>query len=248
VTYDASASMPCSSEDEFLMRTDRDTRNPALSYQLSSIIYHLSSIIYQLSVISYQLSAIKDHISPHSLSLPHKFKLMPEEYVILVDEKDNETGVMEKMEAHEKALLHRAFSIFVFNDAGQMMLQRRAHSKYHSPGLWTNTCCSHPRPGESLAEATQRRLVEEMGFSCKLEEVFSFIYRAGFDHGLTEHEFDHVFTGRYNGDPAINPDEVAGWRWVSVPELLEDVRNKPEAYTVWFRIAIGKMEEKRMLA
>jgi isopentenyl-diphosphate Delta-isomerase len=172
---------------------------------------------------------------------------MAEEFVILVDEQDNETGRMEKMEAHEKALLHRAFSIFVFNDAGQMMLQRRALSKYHSPGLWTNTCCSHPRPGESLSAATQRRLAEEMGFRCPLEKAFSFIYKAAFDHGLTEHELDHVFTGTYNGDPAINPAEVAEWKWVSVSALLEDVKNNPEAYTVWFRIALREMEERRMI-
>jgi isopentenyl-diphosphate Delta-isomerase len=172
---------------------------------------------------------------------------MAEEFVILVDEQDNETGRMEKMEAHEKALLHRAFSIFVFNDAGQMMLQRRALSKYHSPGLWTNTCCSHPRPGESLSAATQRRLAEEMGFRCPLEKAFSFIYKAAFDHGLTEHELDHVFTGTYNGDPAINPAEVAEWKWVSVSALLEDVKNRPEAYTVWFRIALREMEERRMI-
>jgi isopentenyl-diphosphate Delta-isomerase len=172
---------------------------------------------------------------------------MAEEFVILVDEQDNETGRMEKMEAHEKALLHRAFSIFVFNDAGQMMLQRRALSKYHSPGLWTNTCCSHPRPGESLGAATQRRLAEEMGFRCPLEKAFSFIYKAAFDHGLTEHELDHVFTGTYNGDPAINPAEVAEWKWVSVSALLEDVKNRPEAYTVWFRIALREMEERRMI-
>ncbi len=176
------------------------------------------------------------------------FALMTkEEMVILVDRNDRETGTMEKIEAHEKALLHRAFSIFIFNDAGQMMLQRRSLTKYHSPGLWTNACCSHPRPGEGLEEATQRRLVEEMGFSCPLEKAFHFIYRAEFAHGLTEHEFDHVFTGRYNADPDINPDEVAEWRWVSVPELLEDVRNKPEDYTVWFRIALREMEQRRMI-
>ena len=144
------------------------------------------------------------------------------EKVILVDANDNEIGSMEKIEAHEKAVLHRAFSIFVFNDQGHMMLQRRALSKYHSPGLWTNTCCSHPRPGESLREATSRRIVEEMGFTCEMKEVFSFIYKAPFDHGLTEHELDHVVIGKYNGEPVINADEVAEWKWIEVDKLLKD--------------------------
>jgi len=172
---------------------------------------------------------------------------MPEEFVILVDEQGNEIGSMEKIEAHEKALLHRAFSIFVFNDAGQMMLQQRAISKYHSPGLWTNTCCSHPRPGESLPEATDRRIMEEMGFQCDMREVFSFIYQAPFDHGLTEHELDHVFMGLYNDDPVINPDEVGEWKWMDVDELLVDVKETPADYTVWFKIALAEMERKGFL-
>jgi isopentenyl-diphosphate delta-isomerase len=154
---------------------------------------------------------------------------------------------MEKIEAHEKAVLHRAFSIFVFNDAGQMMLQQRALSKYHSPGLWTNTCCSHPRPGETLEDATQRRIIEEMGFSCEMEEVFSFIYKAPFDHGLTEHELDHVFIGKYNGDPEINPDEVEAWKWIDVNDLLKDVEENPDDYTVWFKIALKEMIKKGIL-
>ena len=172
---------------------------------------------------------------------------MTEERVILVDEHDNEIGAMEKMEAHEKALLHRAFSIFVFNDDGQMMLQQRALSKYHSPGLWTNTCCSHPRPGESLEEATSRRIVEEMGFTCEMREVLSFIYKAPFDDGLTEHELDHVFIGTYNEDPEINPEEVAAWMWVEVDEILADVNENPENYTVWFKIALDEMETQGLL-
>lgn len=172
---------------------------------------------------------------------------MAEEFVILVDENDNEIGTMEKIEAHEKAVLHRAFSIFVFNDAGQMMLQQRALSKYHSPGLWTNTCCSHPRPGESLDDATKRRIVEEMGFSCELDEVLSFIYKAPFDHGLTEHELDHVFTGTYNDDPVINPDEVEAWKWVDINDLLKNVKANPDDYTVWFKIALKEMKNKGIL-
>ena len=169
------------------------------------------------------------------------------EEVILVDENDNEIGSMEKIEAHEKALLHRAFSIFVFNDAGQMMLQRRALSKYHSPGLWTNTCCSHPRPGESLEDASSRRIVEEMGFSCSMKEIFNFIYKAAFDHGLTEHELDHVFMADYNGIPEINPDEVAEWKWVNTDELLKDVKLNPDEYTVWFKIALAEMKKKAFI-
>lgn len=172
---------------------------------------------------------------------------MAEEHVILVDEQDREIGTMEKIEAHEKALLHRAFSIFIFNKEGQMMLQRRALDKYHSPGLWTNTCCSHPRPGESLVEATERRIVEEMGFQCEMREVFSFIYKASFDHGLTEHEVDHVFIGVYNDEPEINPEEVDDWKWVDVDELDKDMEANPDTYTVWFRIAFREMKERGML-
>ncbi|MEN8224550.1 MAG: isopentenyl-diphosphate Delta-isomerase [Bacteroidota bacterium] len=172
---------------------------------------------------------------------------MKAEQVILVDDKDREIGSMEKIEAHEKALLHRAFSIFVFNESGQMMLQRRALSKYHSPGLWTNSCCSHPRPGESLQQATSRRIVEEMGFSCDMHEVLSFIYKAPFDHGLTEHELDHVFMGIFNDEPEINPEEVAEWKWVDVDELLSDVDANPDNYTVWFKIALAEMERKGYL-
>ncbi len=169
------------------------------------------------------------------------------EEVILVDEHDNEVGTMEKIEAHEKALLHRAFSIFVFNNEGQMMLQRRALSKYHSPGLWTNTCCSHPRPGESLEEATKRRILEEMGFQCDMKEIFSFIYEAPFDHGLTEHELDHVFMAIHDKDPMINPEEVAEWKWMDVDKLLADMRGNPDNYTVWFKIALMEMERKKIL-
>jgi isopentenyl-diphosphate delta-isomerase len=182
-----------------------------------------------------------------NLTLSFNFQKMPEEYVILVDENDNELGSMEKIEAHEKAVLHRAFSIFIFNNAGQMMLQRRALSKYHSPGLWTNTCCSHPRPGETLEQATQRRIVEEMGFQCEMREIFHFIYKSPFDHGLTEHELDHVFMGLYNEDPVINPEEVEEWKWMDVDELLEDVSENPDDYTVWFKIALAEMEKKGLL-
>ena len=144
---------------------------------------------------------------------------MKEELVILVDQEDNKIGLMPKMEAHEKAMLHRAFSVFVFNKDNELMLQQRAMHKYHSPGLWTNTCCSHQRDGESNVEAGTRRLQEEMGFSTPLKETISFIYKAPFDNGLTEHELDHILVGNYEGEPSINEDEVASWKSVSYTHL-----------------------------
>ena len=164
---------------------------------------------------------------------------MPE-FVVLVDEQDRELGLMEKMEAHEKGLLHRAFSVFVLNDQDQLMMQRRALEKYHSGGLWTNTCCSHPRNGESAKEAAHRRLVEEMGFDCPIEKAFDFVYRAELDKGLTEHEFDHLFIGRYNGSPDINPEEVEEWKWMDVQDVKADLESNPERYTAWFRIIFDR--------
>lgn len=158
------------------------------------------------------------------------------EYVILVNEQDTQIGIMEKIEAHEKALLHRAFSVFVFNDKGELMLQQRAKEKYHSPLLWTNTCCSHQREGESNIAAGKRRLQEEMGFSCELEEVFSFIYKAPFDNGLTEHELDHVMVGKYNANPEVNKEEVESFKWMPLEEVKKDIENNPELYTEWFKI------------
>ena len=165
---------------------------------------------------------------------------MTEELVILVDENDNQVGLMPKMEAHEKALLHRAFSVFVFNDAKELMIQQRALSKYHSPGLWTNTCCSHQREGESHIDAGRRRLMEEMGFTTDLEESISFIYKAPFDNGLTEHEFDHILTGSYNGEPNLNPEEVAAWKWMPLAEIKVDMEKNPQLYTAWFKIIFEK--------
>lgn len=160
--------------------------------------------------------------------------------VILVDENDNQVGLMEKIEAHEKALLHRAFSVFVYNNKKQLMLQQRALHKYHSPGLWTNTCCSHQREGESNIEAGKRRLQEEMGFSTELEETISFIYKAQFDNGLTEHELDHILIGYYNENPVPNPDEVANWKWIDLEDLKNDIARHPEKYTAWFKIIFEK--------
>jgi isopentenyl-diphosphate delta-isomerase len=159
-----------------------------------------------------------------------------EEQVVLVDEHDNPIGLMPKLEAHQKAVLHRAFSVFVLNDQNELMLQQRALHKYHSPGLWTNTCCSHQRSGESNIQAGRRRLQEEMGFTTQLTELTSFIYKAPFDNGLTEHELDHIMMGRYNGSPTINPDEVARWKWMPIEEVKKDVSSHPERYTAWFVI------------
>lgn len=162
------------------------------------------------------------------------------ELVILVNENDEKIGLMEKIEAHEKALLHRAFSVFVVNDNNEIMLQQRALSKYHSPGLWTNTCCSHQRDGESNIQAGMRRLQEEMGFSTSLEELFNFIYIAPFDNGLTEHELDHVMIGSYNDDPQVNPDEVAAFKWMTADAIKQDMEQQPEIYTAWFKIIFDK--------
>ena len=161
---------------------------------------------------------------------------MTEEHVILVNEKDEPIGLMPKMEAHEKAVLHRAFSVFILNSKNEIMLQQRAAHKYHSPLLWTNTCCSHQREGETNIIAGSRRLREEMGFKAELKELFSFIYKAPFDNGLTEHELDHVMIGYYDGEPELNPDEAENWKWMAIEDVKEDMKLRPEIYTVWFRI------------
>ena len=165
---------------------------------------------------------------------------MKEEQVILVTPEDTVIGTMPKMEAHEKAVLHRAVSVFVLNDKGATLLQQRAAHKYHSPLLWTNTCCSHQRIGETNIEAGRRRLGEEMGFDTELKELFSFIYKAPFDNGLTEHELDHVLLGDFNGEPKINPDEVASWKWMALEEIKDDLEKHPEIYTAWFRIIFNR--------
>lgn len=163
------------------------------------------------------------------------------ENVVLVDRNNKPVGLMEKMEAHKKGLLHRAFSIFVFNSKGELLIQQRAISKYHSQGLWSNTCCSHPRENENVEAGAHRRLKEEMGFDCELKEVFSFVYKAKVDNGLIEHEFDHVFIGKYDGIPKANPVEVAKWKFVKVIELTKDIEDNAGIYTVWFKIAIKKV-------
>lgn len=161
---------------------------------------------------------------------------MKEENVILVNRNDEQIGLMPKLEAHEKAVLHRAFSVFILNNKNEIMLQQRANQKYHSPSLWTNTCCSHQRDGETNIQAGSRRLFEEMGFKTELKELFHFIYKAPFDNGLTEHELDHVMIGYYDEDPIINPDEVADWKWMSIENVKREMLVHPEIYTVWFKI------------
>ncbi|TXE16671.1 isopentenyl-diphosphate Delta-isomerase [Psychroserpens burtonensis] len=168
---------------------------------------------------------------------------MIEEQVILVNDKDEQIGTMPKLEAHEKALLHRAFSIFIFNDQNELMVQQRAKHKYHSPLLWTNTCCSHQRVGESNLQAGKRRLMEEMGFAVDLKETISFIYKAPFDNGLTEHEFDHVMVGHFNSEPSINPEEVEAWKWMTLEAVKIDIELNPELYTEWFKIIFDKFYE-----
>ncbi len=159
------------------------------------------------------------------------------ESVILVDEKDNQVGLMPKLEAHQKGLLHRAFSVFIFNSDYKLLLQKRASSKYHSGGLWTNTCCSHPRDGEDVIDAANRRLNEEMGIKTSLRKVFDFIYTAELDNNLIENEFDHVFYGVYDIDPIINKEEAEDFKWVDMKTLKNDIENNKDQYTVWFKIA-----------
>ena len=161
---------------------------------------------------------------------------MKEDNVILVNQKDEQIGLMPKLEAHEKAVLHRAFSVFILNSKNEIMLQQRAHHKYHSPRLWTNTCCSHQREGETNIQAGSRRLFEEMGFETGLKELFHFIYKAPFDNGLTEHELDHVMIGYYEDEPKINSEEVENWKWMYIEDVRSDMQLHPEIYTVWFKI------------
>ena len=160
--------------------------------------------------------------------------------VILVDKNDNQLGLMEKIEAHEKAVLHRAFSVFILNDDHELLIQKRALNKYHSPGLWTNTCCSHTRDGETIKKAGIRRLSEEMGFETDLKVLLSFIYKAEFDNGLFEHEYDYVLVGYYNQNPIINENEVCDWKWINLDFLKEDIKINPSNYTVWFKIIFNK--------
>lgn len=166
---------------------------------------------------------------------------MNTQLVILVDRKDNQLGVMEKMKAHETGALHRAFSVFVFNGNNELLLHRRALEKYHSPGLWTNTCCSHPMPDEDVPSAAHRRLKEEMGMQCTLIKAFDFVYHARLDNNLIEHEFDHVFFGRSNEKPVVNPEEVCEWKYMPLYEVYIDAQLHPDRYTEWFKIALPEV-------
>ena len=168
---------------------------------------------------------------------------MKEEFVILVDEEDRELGTMEKLEAHRRAVLHRAFSVFIFNEQGEMLLQQRADGKYHSPGLWTNPCCSHPAPGEAIEAAAHRRLNEELGFDAPLEKIFDFVYRSEFDNGLTEYEYDHVFVGEYGGPVLYNTEEVQATEYLPVEKLQDLQHSEPSRFTTWFRTALPKVLE-----
>jgi len=163
------------------------------------------------------------------------------EQVVLVNDEDNPIGVMEKMKAHRKGALHRAFSIFIFNSKGELLLQQRASDKYHSGGKWTNTCCSHPRPGEEILDAAKRRLQEEMGMSCDLTYGFHFYYKAEFDNGLIEHEIDHVFFGLSDSLPVFNSSEVQNYQYNSLIDLEKDIQESPEKFTPWFKICFNQM-------
>ena len=163
--------------------------------------------------------------------------------IILVNEQDEPVGTMEKMEAHRKALLHRAFSVFIFNARGEMLLQQRSIKKYHSAGLWTNACCSHPKPGEDTKNAAETRLQEEMGFGTPLTKIFEFTYRSAFDNGLTEYEFDHVYAGTYDGPMQPSPDEVNDYCYKSLDEIKSSLQSHPAKYTTWFSIAFPLVEK-----
>jgi len=165
---------------------------------------------------------------------------MGEDKVILVDKNDFQRGTMDKLEAHKKGILHRAFSVFIINDKDELLLQQRAFSKYHSPGLWTNTCCSHQCEGETSIEAAKRRLMEEMGISTSIKYLFSFTYKAELDNGLIEHEFDHVLYGKTTQNPKVNSNEVASWKWLSIELILKDLQINQEKYTVWFKIVFKR--------
>ena len=164
-----------------------------------------------------------------------------EERIVLVDKNDKEVGTEEKIKAHKEGKLHRAFSIFVFNSKGEKLLQRRTKTKYHSGGLWTNTCCSHPRPGEPAEKAAHRRLKEEMGFDCELKEVFTFTYHAKLGKNFSEHEYDHVFVGKFEGEPDPNPAEIDDWKWIGLEELKKDMQENPDRYTYWLKVVFDKV-------
>ncbi len=169
---------------------------------------------------------------------------MTSNHIILVNEQDEALATMEKLEAHQKGLLHRAFSVFIVNSANEMLLHQRAFHKYHSGGLWTNACCSHPKPGEEVEEAAHRRLQEEMGFDCPLQKLFTFTYHATFDNGLIEHEYDHVFLGRFDGEVFPDTSEVDEFGFFSLQEIARQIRDTPERFTYWFKVAFPMVVEQ----
>ena len=169
---------------------------------------------------------------------------MIEDIIVLVNENDENIGSIGKLEAHQKGLLHRAFSIIVWNNQNQILIHQRAFGKYHSEGLWTNTCCSHPKMGETVIEAAHRRLKEEMGFDCQLEQKFHFIYKVKLENQLIENELDHVLIGKFNDNPSPNPDEVNDYRWISLPELKKEIDEKPTTFTFWFKEIIQNYEDQ----
>lgn len=164
------------------------------------------------------------------------------EEVILVNEEDQEIGSAEKLEAHKKGLLHRAFSVLIFNSAGEMLIQQRALTKYHSPGLWSNACCSHPRPGEKIEDAVTRRLKEELGMTCSLRYLSKFQYQVEFENGLTEHEMDYVFAGESDQEPSLNPKEISNLRYISMEDLHLEISRSPERFTEWFKMIINNLK------
>ena len=169
---------------------------------------------------------------------------MSTEYVILVDEQDQELGVMEKMQAHREAKLHRAVSVFVFNSKGELLLQKRAATKYHSANLWTNTCCSHPKPTEDTLAAANRRLQEEMGLRCEIKYAFNFTYLTAFENGLSEHEFDHVFFGFSDDMPNPNPQEVAAYKYMSLQEIENQLKQNSQEFTAWFKLIFDRVKNE----
>lgn len=169
---------------------------------------------------------------------------MAEDLIVLVNENDEQIGSIGKLEAHQKGLLHRAFSIIVWNDQHEILIHQRAIGKYHSEGLWTNTCCSHPKVGETILEAAHRRLQEEMGFDCELQQKFHFIYQVELENQLIENELDHVLIGTFNQNPSPNPEEVEDYRWISLEQLKNEIAEKPAQFTFWFKEIIHNFEEK----
>ena len=167
---------------------------------------------------------------------------MVKQQVVLVDKNNRKTGVEEKIKAHKEGKLHRAFSIFIFNSNGELLIQQRAKTKYHSGGLWSNTVCSHPKPNETYSQATHRRLKEEMGFDCKLKKLFCFIYNTGFQNGLIENEYDCVFIGKFGGEPKPNHKEIMNHKWISLKELKKDIISHPNKYSVWLKIALNRIK------